>query len=55
VTHPVGLARPTFSVGKLTLFCNLASGARIQAQSIEIINRLKFAVAKAKVLPQLEA
>jgi hypothetical protein len=36
-------ARPMISVEKLALFCN------------SIINRSKFAVAKAKVFPHLEA
>jgi hypothetical protein len=47
--------RPTISVEKLSLFCNPASGGTFSSTAIEIINRLKFAVAKVKVYPHLEA
>jgi hypothetical protein len=42
-------------VEKLSLFCNPASGSMFSSTAIEIINRLKFEVAKAKVFPHLEA
>jgi hypothetical protein len=42
-------ARPMFSVEKVALFCNPASGGTFSSTAIEIINRLKFAVAKVKV------
>jgi hypothetical protein len=48
-------ARPTISVEKVALFCNPASGGTFSSTAIEIIIRLKFAVAKAKVFPHLEA
>jgi hypothetical protein len=47
--------RPTISVNKLALFCNPASGATFSSTAIEIINSFKFAVAKTKVFPHLEA
>jgi hypothetical protein len=46
-------ARPTFSVEKLALFSNSASGSTFSSTAIEIINKLKFAVAKARVFPHL--
>jgi hypothetical protein len=48
-------ARPTISVKKVALFCNPASGGTFSSTAIEIINRLKFAVAKSKVFLHLEA
>jgi hypothetical protein len=54
VLSPV-LARLTISVEKLALFCNPKSGGTFLSTAIEIIKRLKFAVAKAKVFPHLEA
>jgi hypothetical protein len=40
-------ARPTFSVEKVALFCNPASGAMFSSTAIEIIKWVKkFAVAK---------
>jgi hypothetical protein len=48
-------ARPTISVEKVAIFCNPASGGTFSSTAIEMINMLKFAVAKAKVLPHLEA
>jgi hypothetical protein len=48
-------ARPMISVEKLALFCDLASGGTLSSTAIESINSLKFAVAKAKVFPHLEA
>jgi hypothetical protein len=54
VQSPV-LARPTVSVKKLALLCNHASGGTLSSTAIEISNRLKLAVVKAKVLPHLEA
>jgi hypothetical protein len=36
-------------------FSNSASGSRLSSTVIEIINMLKFAIAKAKVTPPLEA
>jgi hypothetical protein len=49
------LARSRISVEKLALSCNPASKGTFSSTAIEIINRLKFAVAKAKVFPHLEA
>jgi hypothetical protein len=40
---------PTISVEKVALFCNPASGGTFSSNAFEIINRLKFAVAQAKV------
>jgi hypothetical protein len=51
-------ARPMISVEKAALFCNPASGGTFSSTAIEIsqnINRSKYAVAKAKVFPHLEA
>jgi hypothetical protein len=48
-------ARPTISVKKLALICNPASWGTFSSTAIEIIKRIKFAVAKAKVFPHLEA
>jgi hypothetical protein len=48
-------AGPTISVVKVALFCNPALGETFSSTAIEIINGLKFAVAKAKVFPHLEA
>jgi hypothetical protein len=48
-------ARPLISVEKLALFRNPASGGTFSSTAIEIIKRLKFALAKAKVFPHLEA
>jgi hypothetical protein len=48
-------AGPTISVEKVTLFCNPASGARSQALQSRLYIGEKFAVAKAKVFPHLEA
>jgi hypothetical protein len=43
-------ARPTFSVGKVALFCNPVSGGTFSSTAIEIIKWVKkFAVAQAKV------
>jgi hypothetical protein len=42
-------------VEKLALICNSASGGTFSSTAIEIINRLKFAVAKAKMFLHLEA
>jgi hypothetical protein len=47
-------ARPTISAEN-GFFCNPASGATFSSPAIHITNRLKFAVAKAKVCPHLEA
>jgi hypothetical protein len=47
--------RPRISVEKLALFLNAASGGTLSSTAIEIINRFKFTLAKAKVLPHLEA
>jgi ribosomal protein L24E len=41
-------------VEKVALFCNPASGGTFSSIAIEIINGLKFAVAKAKVFLHLE-
>jgi hypothetical protein len=54
VSSPVP-ARPTISVEKVALLCNSASKGTFSITAIEIINRFKFAVAKAKVFPQLKA
>jgi hypothetical protein len=43
------LANPTISVKKLALFCNPAPGGTFSSTAIEIINWLKFSVAKANV------
>jgi hypothetical protein len=44
------LARPTFSVEKVALFCNPASGGTFSSTAIEITKWVdKFAVAQAKV------
>jgi hypothetical protein len=48
-------ARLTISVEKLALFCNPTFGGTFSSTAIEIINRIKFALAKAKVFPHLEA
>jgi hypothetical protein len=45
----------TISVEKVGFFCNPASGDTLSSTAIEIIDRLKFAAAKAKVFPHLEA
>jgi hypothetical protein len=45
---------PTISVEKLALLCNPAVGGTFSSTAIEIIQRLTFAVAKAKVFPHLE-
>jgi hypothetical protein len=42
-------ARPTSIVEKLALVCNPTSGGSFSSTAIEIMKRLKFAVAKAKV------
>jgi hypothetical protein len=42
-------------VEKLALFCNPAAGGFFSSTAIEIINRYKFAGAKVKVFPHLEA
>jgi hypothetical protein len=43
-------ARPTFSVEKVALFCNPASGGTFSSTAIEIIKWVNFfAVAQAKV------
>jgi hypothetical protein len=46
---------PVINVEKLALFCNPASRGTFSGTAIEIINRFKFAVAKGKVFPHLEA
>jgi hypothetical protein len=44
------MARPTFKVEKVVLFCNPASGGTFSSIVIQIIKRAKFvAVAQAKV------
>jgi hypothetical protein len=43
------------SVEKVALFCNTASGGTFSSTAIEIMNSLKFAIAKAKVFLHLEA
>jgi hypothetical protein len=46
----VRLARPTFRVEKVALFCNPASGGTFSSTAIEIIKWVNFfAVAQAKV------
>jgi hypothetical protein len=52
---PLRAARPTIRVEKLAFFCNPATGGTFSSSAIEIMNKLKFAVAKAKVFPHLEA
>jgi hypothetical protein len=47
--------RPAISVKKVALICNPASGRRSQALQLRLYMGLKFAVAKAKVFPHLEA
>jgi hypothetical protein len=47
--------RPTISLEKVALFCYPASGGTFSSTAIEIKNRLKFAVARAKVFLHLEA
>jgi hypothetical protein len=46
---------PTISVEKVAFFCNPESGARSQALQLRLDTGYKFAVAKAKVFPHLEA
>jgi hypothetical protein len=48
-------ARLTIGMKKLALFCNPASVHPFSSTATEIINRLKFAVAKAKMFPHQEA
>jgi hypothetical protein len=54
VRFPVPI-RPMISVDNVALSCNPASGGTFSSTVIEIINRIKFAVAKAKMFPHLEA
>jgi hypothetical protein len=49
-------ARPSFSVEKVALFCNPASGGTFSSTGIEIIKWVKkIVVALAEVFPHLEA
>jgi hypothetical protein len=52
---PVSVSVLMISVEKLALFCNPASGGTLQALLLHCIVGYKFAVAKAKVFPHLEA
>jgi hypothetical protein len=46
----LGLARPTFRVGKVSLLCNPASGGTFSSTAIEITKWVnKFAVTQVKV------
>jgi hypothetical protein len=49
------LARPTISVERVSLFCNLASWVTLQAMELHCIVGYKIAVSKAKVFPHLDA
>jgi hypothetical protein len=48
-------AGPTISVEKVALFCIPASEACSQVLQLRLFKGYKFAVAKAKVFPHLEA
>jgi hypothetical protein len=48
-------ARPKIRFKNVALLWNSASGGTNLSTAIKIINRIKFAVAKANVFPQIEA
>jgi hypothetical protein len=54
-TRVLSPARPTISVEKLAFFWGPCVRGTFSRTAIKILNRLKFAVVKARVFPHLEA